>query len=47
VALPRDSVSWPPLRGFVITHRHAFFGRTPLDEWSARRRNLYQTLHST
>jgi hypothetical protein len=33
-----------PLRGFFITHIQTH-GRTPLDEWSARRRGLY--LHRT
>jgi uncharacterized protein YjbI with pentapeptide repeats len=33
-----------PFRGFLITHIQAH-GRTPLDEWSARRRGLY--LHRT
>jgi hypothetical protein len=38
----------PPLffffRGFAITHiRHTTLGRTPLDEGSARRRDLYLT----
>jgi hypothetical protein len=28
-------------RGFTITLRHATLGRTPLDKWSARRRDLY------
>ena len=28
------------LRGFTITLRHTTVGRTPLDEWSARRRDL-------
>jgi hypothetical protein len=27
-------------RGFTITLRHTTLGRTPLDEWSARRRDL-------
>jgi len=27
--------------------RHATLGRTPLDEWSARSRELYLTTHST
>ena len=27
--------------------RHTTVGRTPLDEWSARRRDLYLTTHST
>jgi hypothetical protein len=40
-------VLWPPRsRGFVIT-RHATVGRTPPDEWSARRRDLYLTTHTT
>ena len=29
------------------TQRHTTVGRTPLDEWSARRRNLYLTTHTT
>jgi len=42
--------SWPGpahCRGFTITLRHATFGRTPLDEWSARRRDPYITTHNT
>jgi hypothetical protein len=31
--------------GFTITLRHATLGRTPLDEWSTRRRELYLTTH--
>jgi hypothetical protein len=34
-------------RGFTITLRHTIFGRTLLDEWSARRRNLYLKIHNT
>ena len=34
-------------RGFTITPRHTAFGRTPLDEWSARRRDLYLTTQNT
>ena len=34
---------FPYYREFVVTHRHTTFGRTPLDEWSARRRDLYLT----
>jgi hypothetical protein len=35
-------------RGFTITlYRHTTLGRTPLDEWSARRRDLYLTTHNT
>ena len=33
-------------RGFTITIRHTIFGRNPLDEWSARRRDLYLTIHT-
>ena len=29
------------------TQRRSIVGRTPLDEWSARRRNLYLTTHDT
>ena len=29
------------------TRRRTTFGRTPLDEWSARRRDLYLTTHDT
>jgi hypothetical protein len=34
-------------RGFTITLRHTTFGRTSLEEWSARRRDLYLTTHNT
>jgi hypothetical protein len=34
-------------RGCTIPHRHTTFDRTPLDQWSARRRNLYLTTHNT
>jgi hypothetical protein len=37
----------PHYRGFTITLRHTALGRTPLDEWSARRRDLYLTTHNT
>jgi hypothetical protein len=37
----------PHYRGFTITLRHTTLGRTPLDEWSARRRDFYPTTHST
>ena len=36
-----------PYRGFTNTLRHATVGRTPLDAWSARRRDLYLTTHNT
>jgi hypothetical protein len=43
-----SSGPWPPhYRGFTFTLRHTTLGRTPLDEWSARRRDLYLTLHDT
>jgi hypothetical protein len=35
----------PHYRGFTITLRHIRLGRTPLDEWSVRRRDLYLTTH--
>jgi hypothetical protein len=36
-----------PLQGFVITHTgHTTLGRTPLDEWSARRRDRYLVTHN-
>jgi len=34
-------------RGFTTTLRHTALGRTPLDELSARRRDLYLTTHNT
>ena len=37
----------PHFRGFTITLRHTTIGRTPLDEWSARRTDLYLTTHNT
>jgi hypothetical protein len=37
----------PHYRGFTITLRHITLGRTPLGEWSARRRDLYLTTHKT
>jgi hypothetical protein len=37
----------PHYRGFTITLRHTTFGRTALDEWSARRRDLYLTTRNT
>jgi hypothetical protein len=37
----------PRYRGFKITLRHATLGRTPLDQWSARRRDLHMTTHNT
>jgi hypothetical protein len=37
----------PHYRGFTITFRHSTLGRTPLDEWSACRRDLYLATHNT
>ena len=40
----------PQCRGLTITFRHTHthtFGRTPLDEWSAPRTDLYLTAHNT
>jgi hypothetical protein len=37
----------PQCRGFTFTLRHTTLGRTPLDEWSARRRDFYLTRHNT
>jgi len=44
---------WPPsgpgpphYLGFAITLRHTTLGRTPLDKWSTRRRDLYLTTHN-
>jgi len=36
-----------PFRGFAIILRHYTRGRTPLDQRSARRRDLYLTTHNT
>jgi hypothetical protein len=38
---PRPLHFW----GFIITLRHTTLDRTPLDEWSARRREFYLTTH--
>jgi hypothetical protein len=35
------------LRFLDHTQRRTTFGRTPLDEWWARRRDLYLTIHNT
>jgi len=37
----------PHFRGFMIALRYTTLGRTPLDEGSARRRDLYLTTHYT
>jgi hypothetical protein len=39
---------WSPhYRYFTITLRHTTFGRTSLDKWSARSREVYLTTHNT
>jgi hypothetical protein len=40
-------VSRPPQWGSSNALRHTTLGRTPLDQWSARRRNFYLTTHNT
>jgi len=37
----------PHCLGFTTTLRHTTLGRTPLDEWSAPRTDLYLTTHNT
>jgi hypothetical protein len=37
----------PHCRGFTITLRYSTFLKTPLDEWSAQRRDLYATKHNS
>jgi hypothetical protein len=47
---PLGGLGLPIFRGFVITlyfFRHTTLGRTPLDEWPARRKDLYLTKHNT
>jgi len=41
--------SWPPHSWGFLDHtkRHTTVGRTPLEEWSPRRRDLYLTTHNT
>jgi hypothetical protein len=47
----RDSPLWARAFSFTKyldhTQRRTTVGRTPLDKWSARRRNLYLTTHNT
>ena len=47
----RDSPQWARASSFTRfldhTQRRTTVGRTPLDEWSARRRDLYLTTHNT
>jgi len=37
----------PHCRVFTLTLRHTIIIMIPLEEWSARRRNLYLTIHNT
>jgi hypothetical protein len=37
----------PVCRGFMITLRHTTLGKTSLDDWSARCRNIYLTTYNT
>jgi len=37
----------PHCRGFAITLRHTTIGSSPLEEWSARCRDLYLKTHNT
>ena len=47
----RDSPQWVTASSFTRfldhTQRRSTVGRNPLDEWSARRRDLYPTTHDT
>jgi hypothetical protein len=43
----RSGPGHPHYRGFTITFRRTTIDRTPLDEWSARRTDLYLTTHNT
>ena len=44
---PHNGPRPPHYQGFKITFRNTTIGMTPLDEWSARRRDLYLTTHNT
>jgi hypothetical protein len=46
-ATPHSGPGPPHYRGFTITLRHTTLGKTPLDKWSAWRRDLYLTTHNT
>ena len=51
IFLGRDSPQWTRASTFTRfldhTQRRTTVGRTPLDEWSARRKDLYLTTHNT
>jgi hypothetical protein len=44
---PKGAMTSSTLRSLDHTQRHTTVGRTPLDEWSVRRRDLYLTTHNT
>ena len=44
---PTPAMTSSFLRFLDHSQRRITFGRTPLDEWSARRRDLYRTTHNT
>ena len=44
---PTRDMASPFLMFLDHTQRHITVGRTPLDEWSARRRDLYLKIHKT
>jgi hypothetical protein len=44
---PTQGMTSSTLRSLDHTQRHTIFGTSPLDEWSARRRDLYLTIHNT
>ena len=46
-ATARSGPEPPSYRAFTITLTHTTVGRTPLDDWSARRRDLYLTTYNT
>jgi hypothetical protein len=46
-ATPNSGPGTPQCWEFTVTLRHTALGRTPLDEWSVRRRDLHLTTHNT
>jgi len=44
--VPTQAMASSFLRFLDHTQRRTTVGRTPLDEWSARRRDLYLTMHN-
>jgi len=45
-ATAKNGLDPPHYTGFTITFRHTTIGRTPLDEWPTRRRDLYMIQHN-